>query len=565
MMPPFIVEERVTPLKWHYHAAPGFEVLAACDPALAATVVQRQLQLNEMLATILPPRFLAAPPETLILVDEDIGQSQAREVLADAMKRREAGQNQAREVLAEAVKRGDVGAARATEALQGIEVNFIPNLRLVDSDMSAVFAVVSPFVSQQFFYAPERIEALLEQRVPRLPDWFIEGAAGFYRQIVKFSESGNRTPGLGTTPWIQVGEATWISKQESAALRNDPNRAHRLLMPMAEFFAHRRDRSAVVSRQEAAWRAQAAFFVRWAIMENDGANRAALWTLVDRLEREPASEALFQECFGRGYASVRNDLIDFLPTAVRAVNEGRWIQAPPTAGQSPARPKLRPATDLEVARLRGDWERLEIGYVRQNSPAVVDEYVAQARKTIARAYKQGERDPRLLAAMGLTELDAGNPGEAQGLLAEAATGRVVRPRVYFELARLRYAAIARGIGPQAKLTAAQAAEVLGPLSEGLRQNPPLLETYALFTEVLSRSDAPPTAAQLAALHEGARKFPEASELVARAIYFHLASNQPAAAAALAEAGLRAARDPEMRRKFERARDNLSETMAPAKE
>jgi hypothetical protein len=43
----------------------------------------------------------------------------------------------------------------------------------------------------------------------------------------------------------------------------------------------------------------------------------------------------------------------------------------------------------------------------------------------------------------------------------------------------------------------------------------------------------------------------------RAIYFHLVSNQPAAAA-LTEAGLRYARDPATRAKFERARASFSE-------
>ena len=65
-----------------------------------------------------------------------------------------------------------------------------------------------------------------------------------------------------------------------------------------------------------------------------------------------------------------------------------------------------------------------------------------------------------------------------------------------------------------KLNATQVADVLAPLLEGQRQDPPLLENYALMTEVVSRGDAPPTAVQLAAMHEGALKFPHVSGLVA---------------------------------------------------
>ena len=92
-------------------------------------------------------------------------------------------------------------------------------------------------------------------------------------------------------------------------------------------------------------------------------------------------------------------------------------------------------------------------------------------------------------------------------LVNATQGNVVRPRAYYELARLRYEAFTDDAAPEAKLTASQRAEIMAPLLAARRQQPPLPQTSALITNVLARSDAPPTAEQLALLHEGARNFP----------------------------------------------------------
>jgi hypothetical protein len=520
MLPPMMVEAKGTPLKWIYFEAPGLEVLAACDERIAADIVQRKRQLDELLRAILPERFMAVSsvPEILILLDEKAGQTQAREVLAGV---------------------GASGSGR---------IGFWPNLGLVDQDSSATFALVKASTSDDFRYSPGALAALLERRTPKLPDWLVEGVSGFYKQI-----------------WLReqaavVGSAAWVSEQEFKALAADPYWP-RFLVPMEEFFAHRANRGDEPDESESQWRAQASLFVRWALVENDRAHAESLWKFVDRLGREPPSEALFREHFGFGYSDMRDHLSDYLAPAIRQ----RTNLTSPATPVRPPRPKFRPATDLEIARIRGDWERLEIDYVRKKSPWLVDKYIAQARATFARAYDRGERDPRLLAGMGLTELEAGNPAEALPLLVDAVAGKVVRPRAYYELARLRYRAALTEAGPTGRMSATQVAQVMEPLFAGQRLQPPLLENYALFTEVLNRSESPPTAAQLVALHEGARKFPDVTELVVRAIYFHLVSGQPAAAATLTEAGLLHARDPATRAKFERANASLTGAKKPGGE
>lgn len=515
MLPPLLVEQTKIPLKWRYLSLPGKEILAACDDRIALAIVQRLQRLDALMPAILPERFTggAAQPEMLILVDEKAGQ----EAMADIVRK------------------------------DGARFRFMPNLRLTESDGWAVFALVTGASSAQFVYARDRIVALLESRIPRLPDWFIEGMARFYEET-QFSERE-----------INVRLAAWTSPAESAALQREPDRP-RILLPMEELFARRAAEPGAAGDLDAVWRAQASLFVRWALAEDNGAARDALWQFLDRLEREPPSEALFRELFGMGYADMRDQLSDYLSSATR---QPAKVSSPPSTGGAAPRLRFRDATDLEIARIRGEWERLQIHYVRTKSTGLVERYIAQARKTLHRAYDKGERDPRLLASMGLLELDAGDPAAALPLLEAAVAGHVVRPRAYYELARLRYAALTKEIGPAAKLSPSQVDAVLTPLFAGQHQQPPLLQNWALFSEVVGRSDAPPTAAQLAALHEGALKFPHASDLVARAIYFHLGSGQPAAASVLAEAGLRHAHDPATRAKFERAIASFGRTKTPA--
>ncbi|MEO7415286.1 MAG: hypothetical protein ABIZ81_18230, partial [Opitutaceae bacterium] len=510
MLPPMTVTDQGAPLKWRYLEMPGLEILSVCDDSTGIAFAQRLRRLDDVLRVILPPRFIVrtAVSETMILLDEKTGQARSREVLADMSKN---------------------GKTR---------VRFLPNLRLIDLDATGVFAIVQPNSSTSFTYAKDRIAFLLERRVPRLPGWFVEGLLGFYEQL----ELTDRN--------VDIRPAVWISGEESMALRNDSERP-RTLLPLPEFFARQRTKVEKPTELDRVWRAQCALFVRWATVENKGSNKEALWKFVDRLEQEAPTEALFRECFGIGYSDMRDQLSDYLSTATE---ERTALAAPPTPRQ---RLRFRAATDLEVARIRGEWERMEIAYVRARTPMYVDKYIEQARRTLGKAYERGEKDPRLLASLGLTEVDSGNPGSARLFLEAAVQAKVVRPRAYYELARLRYEAIVTEIGPEKRLTERQTTEVMAPLLAARRQQPPLPQIYALMANTLARSEAPPTAEQLATLHDSARSFPWITELMLRTIVFHVAGGQPAAAANLVDLALPHTTDPETRAKLERARAGLA--------
>jgi hypothetical protein len=178
---------------------------------------------------------------------------------------------------------------------------------------------------------------------------------------------------------------------------------------------------------------------------------------------------------------------------------------------------LRPANDVEVARIKGDWERLEIAYVKTQFPALAPKYLEQARRTLRRAYDRDSRDPRLLAVMGLCEVDAGNDVAAREFLEAAATpAGTLRPRAWFELARLRFAATAPPTtGAAIRLTPDQANAVLTPLLATRALEPPLPEVYELIAEVWGVCAQAPTRTDLAVLEAGVRLFPHRAELVYR--------------------------------------------------
>ena len=211
---------------------------------------------------------------------------------------------------------------------------------------------------------------------------------------------------------------------------------------------------------------------------------------------------------------------------------------------------LHPANDVEIARIKGDWERLEIAFVKAQFPTLTQKYLEQARRTLMRAYDRGSRDPRLLAVIGLCEVDAGNDTAAREFLeAAAAHSKTLRPRAWFELARLRLAALAAqggGVG----LTPDQASKVFTPLLATRDQEPPLAEVYQLIAEVWTVCTQAPTRTQLSVLEEGVRTFPHRTALVYRTAELNVRHGFTDTARWLITLGLTLAPDAAARARFE---------------
>ena len=475
-LPPMVVEESAAGARWLYASAGQTEFLSRCSVATTRRYIESWLKQLQVLRTLVPEAFLARMdvPAVMVLYAQDLKSA----VSADIQRELSAAQASQNEFL-------------SATSPHDSRVGFAPNLRLDDRDMHASFVYIdeSRFDASTLIVAPGFLHFLLVRRVPDLPAWLIEGIDRTYRHA-----------DLVRAP-ITFRPLVWGNRWDSESLSFDPQQP-RALLPANELFSpvvlqgaanrHPRRIEALGSEVE--------LFFRWAI-DSGGPNREALWKFAARAAEEPVTEDLFEACFGFGFAELRDRLSDYLPQAVR-----ESPRADP--GKLPSLPRLavRPATPNEIARLRGEWERLAIGHIQRRLPQVRERYIAQARRTLRKAFEAGDRDPRLLATLGLCEIEAGNEAGAAEFLEPAIAAGVVRPRAYFELARLRFAALRRGQPPDRLFTYAEIAAVLDPLRQAVNQAPLLPEVFTLFAEAWVRSGARPSAADLALLDTGARFF-----------------------------------------------------------
>lgn len=503
-LPPMMVEESTSSVPWLYVSAGGIEFLSRCSASTTRHLARAWLDKMQLARVLVPEEFLVRmdAPEVFVLYGQDVQQT----VSAEIARELKGGDKRPRE------------GARGAEVPRG-GVNIAPSMRLSDRDMHASIAYIDEalFEAAGLSVAPGHMRYLLNQRVPELPGWLAEGLERNYRRADFVIEP------------ITLGPLIWMNSAESEDLAWDPTRP-RALLPANELFApepvratenrHGRHVAARFSTQE--------LFIRWAIVSGE-ATRAALWRFAHRAIAGPVTEEMFEAEFGFDFAELRDRLSDYLP---KAVSETLKL---PTGKLPPLPPiEVEPATANQIARVRGEWERLAIGHVSRHLPQVREPYIAQARRTLRRAYDTGDRDPRLLATLGLVEVDADNVPAAREYLEAATALGVIRPRAYYELARVRFAELRRDQPATKHFTYAELAPVLHPLRQTMTQAPPLPEVFTLLAEAWARCDGTPNPAELAELETGLRLFSRRPEVVyplALALAHH--GNKAEAAAALA--------------------------------
>ncbi|HUR59829.1 MAG TPA: hypothetical protein VM029_19065 [Opitutaceae bacterium] len=529
-LPPFMVEEAAKGPPWRYADLPGYEILSRCPDRSTKQVVETHYKLHQLLAEILPERLQVkmSVPKAFIVYDEELQPAASQEVIARLL--RPEGSRPKVE-MDSPIGRG----FRLTPSAP--RVSFLPNLRLWDRDAMAVFMIVrrDGFDADRLALTAHYVNYLVRTRLPALPLWFVSGFLSLYDGVVY--DSGELT--LPANEWLANAAAV------NATATTHPA-ALPTLVPLEDFFAGRLALSDQLGSVDAAtrWRAQAALFVRWGLDGRGAPRREALWKFVERSAILGVSEELFQECFGLDYAAAAQQLAAYLATATRNTVRFRAPRLP-----SPAM-TLRNATDAQIARIKGDWERMEVTYVKVISPELAPKYLEQARRTLLRPYERDVRDPGMLAVMGLCEVDAGNEAGALGYLEAAARLGPLRPRAMYELARLRLAAFkAVKPGDDVRLDASQAAQLLSPLFAARAAEPPLPEVYELIAEVWACCEAAPRRAHLAVLDEGVRLFPRRSALVQRVAELNLQNGFREEAAALIAIGVRGAGDDATRDKF----------------
>lgn len=544
LLPPFDVEENRGPA-WRYTKVANTEMLFRGPESIATETVDRYFRLMRMLRLVLPDSPAGDVPVTLMVEDSNYQPVVSAELARAAAQRIEqvAGQ----------------GAAQ-----------FMPNYHFYDADTEVIYFVLGMFRENgaMFTLSQSYVRFVLESNVPAYPRWFIEGMSGLQSSMVMPVPSvGRDVPvSLGASYTIKPSQPydeisfvpfVWGDAKQTAELHKMAKWAARTtghvmlpeafqMLPMqvvlglAEFPERDDPRFELAGRQ-------ASLFLRWLCDPNPPTPAAdallrsgpkpTLKNLGDYFRRgraEGFSEELFAECFKWSVADVDIILRSYLPFA--CLDSSRFRLVTDTEPQFISSISSHEASTRDVARLRGRMNRLSIGYLREFYPQLVSDYVAQARRTMHRAYDEGDRDPRLLAELGLCEVDAGNDDDALPLLMAAAQANVIHPRVYFECARIQFERL-RKSDPNMLLSTPEALQIATRLQTGLQQAPPLPQAYELLFEIWLRCQTKLSADQASVVERGSELFPGRFRVCYAAMLLELAAGKVDAAIRIGQRSL----------------------------
>lgn len=391
------------------------------------------------------------------------------------------------------------------------------------------------------------LRLLLASQQARLPLWL---EAGLLQTLADIEvHHGWLTYGkVNTEQNNSSGEQTaftipddWCAPSQVADLSFKQVFAHRKFMPFEQFFTARRTNGADPSL-DSVWAKQAYTFVHFCLFGEDLRHKESLIRFAGRLADQAPTEELFRECFGLGYRAMEKEMRAYL-----LHTRHKYQRYALTTEQRPVGDtfSFAPATAAQIGRLKGDASALAGRF-------------DIALETYANAYRQGVRDPQIVAGYALTLLAAptGDRVLARKLINAAVQAGVDRPTALVAQARLRLEEFAADPGPDGKLTPNQLSLVLAPLFKARQQSPSLAATYATIAEAWRTCSVQPKPEQLAVLDEGIRRFPRDTNLLLQAAELHRQAGSTPAASAIAHLGRRTAASPEDRSRFERLIQSL---------
>jgi hypothetical protein len=498
-LPPMLVEGLSAHApRWRYAAIPGFEILSCADDEATEKFALKLYRLHAQLRALVPAALLVRQdePMTLIFYPQSRAESLSEEMMAELKRAQNARDNPSR-------------------------VRAPPNLDLRDSDSSMLFSVIDDGDSGHgwrnlgsvlgvmdygdLVLSPEHVASLIRDRAPSPPPWFVAGFGRFYATL-ETSETA-----------MEFSPDPWLGPDQARVVKNRPD-AFRPTLPMVDLLTGRYppDRADPASHAyHLLWLAESELFIRWCLDGKavpTGSARDALWHFADEASRQPVTETLFRRSFGFGFSDMRDELSDYLASAVaRPVTI-----AIPDSGAEPAC-RLSDATPATILRIKGEWSRRTLQLIRAQHPALLPIYIQQARQTLQKAYDEHERDARLIADLGLLYCGLGERDSARRYLEEAFAAGRPRASALAQLARLRLDEAKRHPGAaNGKLTPSQVESVLEPVRAARGISPPQLLAYSVAAELATRSPGGPTAELRALMTEGAELFPSIAPLVAAA-------------------------------------------------
>ncbi|HEY1794180.1 MAG TPA: hypothetical protein VGG34_14785 [Opitutaceae bacterium] len=562
VMQRFVVSDtRIDRNPWRYASAGEFEVLTRAsehDTDWWLDALHRGMWLEDRL---MPAGWLPAPqvPYTVIIDDTDMASNPAGQLHVAPLLLHAPGDPLAWDDLAEVTR-------IATMPISSF-----------DDDTLALNTNVSGNDTSKLNYASLSLERLARAEPP-LPGWLLTGILSRNFGMIRegFDLVLSPDPDERRTIVRAAGPGTlWVSEEETARLLkllgangHDPGVA---AAPLAFLFE-----SEPRGADAALWESEASLFVRWGLLgpgREDPALSRAFLELVRRARSEPVNEKVFTACFGFGYGAMKARLDPFLRAVLGKPTSVPWGMPP--GALPPAR--LREATSDQIGRILGDWLRMKGASLAGTDPGLGRELLSSAGRILERAYREDNglppdvdlphaqardagapgnaglgsatvmgpfvvsakrfHDPRLLAVYGLYERDTGDGAKARELLLAAANAGVPRPAVYAALAELRYAdALAKPLGADGKLSAGQAAGVLGPLGTALGHGP-TADLLHLRVAVWTKCEAQPSTADADEIVRGCALFPRDTDLAYDAAVLCSQSGHPAQASALIDSGL----------------------------
>ncbi len=506
-----VVDSRMLPLpeSWHYAEIPGFEILSNVSERETRRFASDFLLLQEVIRIIMPAlnRGRSDVPTALVLCGRGNGFD---EFLPAEQKDQAFSKNS---LFFENPER------------TAIVVDFaLPELQL-DNDTRIEADPYRSFYREYFRFLIRR------QLGTHPPPWLEEGLVQLFAGI----DFNNK--------WIEFG---LVGDGFGGNKPGDFNvlLAKRWLMPLGQMFAGDANSS------DAFWAAECYAFVHLCLYGENKKYQKPFLQFVSRLGEEPATEEWFKQCFHCTYEEMGIELRGYL-----GFTNHTYVQYKAKKGQKLPEPPpvtIRDATQSEVGRIKGEVLRLG-GHDDEAHLALIAPYI------------RGEKDPRLLAALGLDEVVAGHDDRARKFLEVATQEKVVRARAYLELARLRYKAALADAKAGGKIASAPLASILDPLAVARHQPPPLADVYLLTADAWSHASVAPTREQFAVVVEGVREFPTNAELLMQAVQLAAKSGFDDDAQKLADFGVKVfASSPAEHDRFELVAAALRRDAAPAR-
>jgi hypothetical protein len=523
------------PESWRYASAPGFEILSSAPDQAAAKAIGDFQTFNLALGIVWPvPRVHGAAPLPLILC----GRRGEFARLAPAS----AGPASASVFLKDGERAAILVDLRATVVDVSTPEDDARNAAA--GNLSGGMRVDS---SQQL--RREYVHYLWARAEPRPPAWLEEGLSQLFmgmtydRTRISLAKVGDpdrvsngeamralsapldAAAGVSTGGAAGGGPSTVpvasVQKEDdtfNVALR------HRALVPLPELFAVAHDSATALNSLGSGWAKECYAFVHLCLYGEGYRYQKGFRRFISQ-PNDPPSEKFFQECFGEGYGPMLAELRGYIDgTRYKPVEFDVKKGGPGLPEPTPL--AWRDATQSEIGRLTG--EALLLAGRRD-----------EARLALNASYLRGERDPRLLAELGVLTSADGDGARAGRILEAAAAAKSTDPRVYLELARLRLARFeSKPGGDGRRLSAGQQADVLTVLFMARSLPPALPEVYESMAETWDRSAVRPTPENLAVLEEGVALFPRRVALIYRTATLEAVVGAKANAAALAALGLK---------------------------